>query len=64
MRVLNKRLWPHQFKMPVEHMEANTERIAWLRENLSRDEWRFNEDNSTYCFTNNDDAVMFKLSFT
>lgn len=62
MRVLNKRLWPIQFKMPVEHMEANDNRIFWLRENLPPDSWRFNDSNSTYCFANKDDAVLFKLA--
>ena len=62
MRVLNKRLWPYQFKMPVEHMEANTDRIIWLKENLHKDSWRFNENNSMYCFSKNEDAVLFKLS--
>jgi hypothetical protein len=48
--------------MAVEHMEANADRIEWLRENLPHDDWRFNENNSTYCFANNDDAVLFKLT--
>lgn len=64
MRVLNKRLWPYQFKMSVEHMEANADRIEWLRENLIKDEWRFNEDNSTYCFAKDEDAVLFKLTWS
>jgi len=62
MRVLNKRIWPHQFQMAVENMEANDDRIIWLKNNLLRDDWRFNENNSTYCFANKDDAVMFKLA--
>jgi hypothetical protein len=48
--------------MPVEHMEANTDRIIWLKENLHKDSWRFNENNSMYCFSKNEDAVLFKLS--
>lgn len=62
MRVINKRLWPIQFKMPVEHTEIYVDRMAWLKENLSKDDWRFNENNSTYCFAKHDDAVLFKLS--
>jgi hypothetical protein len=62
MRVLNKRLWPYQFKMDVEHMEANDDRIIWLKDNLPKDDWRFNETNSTYCFAKNEDAVLFKLT--
>ncbi len=62
MRVLNKKLWPYQFKMSVEHMEANADRIIWLQENLPKDDWRFNENNSTYCFAKNEDAVLFKLT--
>ena len=62
MRVLSKQHWPIQFKMPVEYMEANTDRIKWLAENLPKDDWRFNDSTSTYCFANNDDAVLFKLS--
>lgn len=64
MRVLNKRLWPYQFKMAVENMEANDDRIIWLKDNLLRDAWRFNENNSTYCFAKDEDAVLFKLSCT
>lgn len=62
MRVLNKRLWPVQFQMPVENMEANDDRIIWLKNNLPKDDWRFNEHNSTYCFAKKDDAVLFKLA--
>jgi len=62
MRILNKRIWPYQFKMAVEHMEANNDRIIWLKENLPTDDWRFNENNSTYCFAKDEDAVLFKLS--
>jgi hypothetical protein len=48
--------------MAVEHMEANDDRIIWLKENLPTDDWRFNENNSTYCFAKDEDAVLFKLS--
>ena len=62
MRVINKKHWPYQFKMEVEYAEANADRLTWLKENLFKDDWRFNENNSTYCFAKNDDAVLFKLS--
>jgi hypothetical protein len=62
MRVLNKRLWPHQFRLPVEDMNSTDDRIFWLRDNLPANTWRFNENDSTFCFANKDDAVLFKLS--
>lgn len=62
MRVLNKRHWPIQFDLPVRDMHTTDDRIIWLRENFSNDVWRFNEHNSTFCFANKDDAVMFKLA--
>jgi hypothetical protein len=62
MRVLNKRLWPIQFDLPVKDMHATDDRIIWLKQNLPREAWRFNENNSVYCFANKDDAVMFKLA--
>lgn len=62
MRVLNKRIWPIQFDLPIKDMHATDDRIIWLKNNLSKDEWRFNDMSSTYCFANKDDAVMFKLA--
>lgn len=62
MRVLNKRIWPIQFDLPVKDMYATDDRIIWLNQNLPREAWRFNEHNSTFCFANKDDAVMFKLA--
>ena len=62
MRVINKRLWPYQFKMSEEYTEIYVDRIAWLKENLVKDDWRFNENNSTYCFAKEEDAVLFRLS--
>jgi hypothetical protein len=44
-------------------MEANDDRIIWLKENLPKNDWRFNEMNSTYCFAKNEDAVLFKLGW-
>jgi hypothetical protein len=43
-------------------MHATDDRIIWLKQNLPREAWRFNENNSVYCFANKDDAVMFKLA--
>lgn len=62
MRVLNKRFWPVQLSLPVKDMYTNDDRIIWLRQNLPANAWRFNEHNSTFCFANKDDAVMFKLT--
>ena len=62
MRVLNKRHWPIQFDLPIKDMYATDDRIIWLRENLSDNVWRYNEHNSTFCFANKDDAVLFKLA--
>ncbi len=62
MRVLNKRLWPYQFNLPVKDMHTNDDRIIWLQENLNKEVWRFNETNSMFCFANKDDAVLFKLT--
>jgi hypothetical protein len=50
--------------MSVEYMEANADRITWLKENLPKDDWRFNEDNSTYCFAKEEDAMWFKLKWS
>jgi len=62
MRVLNKRLWPHQFKLPVQDRCVTDNRIMWLKNNLSKEAWRYNEINATFCFAEKDDAVLFKLS--
>lgn len=62
MRVLNKRLWPVQFNLPIKDMHTTDDRIIWLKNNMPREVWRYNETNSTFCFANKDDAVMFKLS--
>jgi hypothetical protein len=62
MRVLSKQHWPIQFKMPIDDMDAGRERFRWLRENLEKDSWRYNNDTDTYCFATNDDAILFKLT--
>jgi len=62
MRVLNKRHWPYQFALPIKDMHVTDDRIIWLKNNLSKDAWRYNETNATFCFVEKDDAVLFKLS--
>jgi hypothetical protein len=62
MRILNKRLWPYQFTLPVKDMHATDDRIIWLKNNMPKESWRYNETNSMFCFADKDDAMLFKLS--
>jgi hypothetical protein len=62
MRVLNKLIWPHQVKVKEIPIDYGVDvRTRWVAENVSKDKWRIN--GNTYCFADQDDAMLFKLTW-
>ena len=64
MRILNKKYWPMQIKLQ-HNSTTDDAKIEWCKSNIGKD--RFTYFNSyrytTYAFTNEDDALMFKLKY-
>jgi hypothetical protein len=59
MRVLNKRLWPYQVAVDTGDIDVWSERREWLKVNVRIQDFYINE--STYCFKNKYDCLMFTL---
>ncbi len=64
MRVLKKSIWPYQVKLNPKTDRDDDHwfdpREAWLEEKMSKDQFYVIAPN-TFCFKNQQDAVMFSL---
>ena len=61
MRILNKRYWPASVRIDYNYHKED-DIIIWCREQFGRDKFRI-VGASTFYFTNEKDAVFFKLKW-
>lgn len=67
MRVLKKELWPSRVTLDSDWKKDINDVEEWLGENVGafRDRWNvvYNYNKTDFYFRNNDDAVIFKLTW-
>ena len=59
MRVMNKKIWPHQRTVKVVDLERHDKMHNWCKENSSH--WYLNGD--TFCFSNEKEFLVFCMKW-